>query len=443
MSDTSGDSAPTKPWEQPMPDEQFAYMRDMLAAPSPIGLEAAMTYGTIKPRFERFMPREWAIHQYKGNAGIVVDTHPGRNDLFTVMLIGHADKIRLQVRSIGEDGKIWVNSDSFLPMTLIGHEVTVFSEDPDEPGTYRRIEGGTIEAIGAIHFADANLRSGSKGITKEQLFLELHIHGEKKKAQIEALGVRPGDSILLHRPIRRGFSPNTFYGAYLDNGLGCFVTAEVGRLIAESGGVPNVRCLFCFTTYEEIGRFGSRVHAGELRPDAVIAIDVDHDYTAAPNLGGKRMQPHQMGKGFTLTVGAIASEQLNRHIEEVAREFGIPMQRDVAGRDTGTDAMAGVLAAVDCAAASVGVPIRNMHTISEAGHTGDVLGAVHVLHRTIERWSAMDSGKGIAKDAYKHGHPRLDAALPLTHRPPKETKANDSSADEPEAASEEAPTDES
>ncbi|MFU8805461.1 MAG: peptidase M42, partial [Bradymonadaceae bacterium] len=222
-----------KPWLNTMPEEQFGWMRDILGAPSPIGLEGAMTYGVLKPRFEKFMGKGWKIHQFRGNAGVVLDTHPGRDDMFSVMIIGHADKIRLQVRSIGDDGKIWIDSDSFLPTTLLGHEVLLFSEDPDSPGNYRILEGGTVEALGAIHFADAALRSGESGVKKEQLYLELQIHGEKKKEQIEALGIRPGDSIMLNRKIRRGFSPDTFYGAYLDNGLGCFVTAEVARLIAE------------------------------------------------------------------------------------------------------------------------------------------------------------------------------------------------------------------
>jgi endoglucanase len=113
----------TKPWAEPMPEEQFERMRAILAAPSPIGLEAAMTEGVLAPMFSSFMPEGWAIHRFRGNAGIVVDTHPGRDDLLSVMMIGHADKIRLQVRSIGDDGKIWVESDSFLPCTLIGHDV--------------------------------------------------------------------------------------------------------------------------------------------------------------------------------------------------------------------------------------------------------------------------------------------------------------------------------
>ena len=232
------------PWTSAMPEEQFELMREILAAPSPVGLEGAMTYGVLKPHFERFAPDGWQLHQFKGHAGVVLDTHPGRDDLFKVMIIGHADKIRMQVRSIGEDGKIWINSDSFLPNVLVGHEVTLFSEDPEAPGSYRRIEGGTVEALGAIHFSDPAQRNGDKGIKKEQLYLDLQIHGDNKKQQVENLGVRPGDAILLERPIRHGFSPDTFYGAYLDNGLGCFVTAEVARLIAGAGGTEQVRVMF-------------------------------------------------------------------------------------------------------------------------------------------------------------------------------------------------------
>lgn len=393
------------PWTQPMPDAQFTLMRDILSAPSPVGLEGAMTYGVLKPYFESFAPAGWHLHQFKGNAGVVLDTHPGQDDMFKLMIIGHADKIRMQVRSIGEDGKIWINTDSFLPGVLIGHEVTLFSEDPEAPGSYRRIDGGTVEALGAIHFSDPAQRDGSKGIKKEQIYLDLQIHGENKKQQVLNLGVRPGDSIIFNRPIRPGFSPNTFYGAYLDNGLGCFVAAE-------AGGTDKVRVMFAIASYEEIGRFGSRVMAGELKPDAIIGVDVNHDYVGAPGIGDKRMQPLEMGKGFTLSVGSIASEQLNRIIATAAREHDIPMQRDIVGVDTGTDGMAGVLASIDSAATSMGFPIRNMHTISETGNTQDVLAAVHALAHTIQAMDAMPD----LHQAFKNNHPRLDEASPLAHQ---------------------------
>ena len=102
-----------------------------------------------------------------------------------LMLIGHADKIRMQVRSIGDDGKIWINSDSFLPSTLIGHEVQLFSRDPRKPGQFRIIEGGTIEALGAIHFAPPEMRTGAKGIDKKMLYLELQMYGDDPPSHAE------------------------------------------------------------------------------------------------------------------------------------------------------------------------------------------------------------------------------------------------------------------
>ena len=410
-------SESSKPWQQTMSPERFKLMREILDAPSPVGLEASMTRGVLEPYLKTFMPADWTIHSFKGNAGTVVDTMPEGDDAFSVMVIGHADKIRMQVRSIGDDGKIWVNSDSMLPTTLIGHKVKLFSEDPDNLGNWRTIEGGTIEAIGAIHFADPKLRSGDDGIKTKMMYLELHIHGEDKKGQIEALGIRSGDPIIYDRPIERGFSPDTFSGAYLDNGLGCFVAAEIAKLIAESSPLKNVRYLGAFASHEEIGRFGSRVLAEHFRPDVTIAVDVAHDFVAAPGIGDRRYEPVAMGEGYTLTHGAVTSAALNSMITDVSTKHDIPVQHELAGRDTGTDAMAAVLAAIDSACTSIGFPIRNMHTISESGHTGDVDAAIHAIYQTLLHMDGMNGGSGITSDYLRDSHPRLDEASALTHRP--------------------------
>ncbi len=396
----------SQPWQSSMPESQFEFMREVLASPSPIGLEAAMTLGVVKPYLEKHCSNGWAFHQFRGNAGIVADSSPSGTGGLSVMVIGHADKIRMQVRHISDDGKVWVNTDSFLPSVLVGHEVTLFSENPESPGKYRTIQGGTIEAIGAIHFADADIRSGSRGLKSEQIYLELQVHGENRKKQIEELGIRAGDPIILNRPIRRGFSPDTFYGAYLDNGLGVFLVAEVARLLSERGGLSHVRYLGAAATYEEIGRFGSRVLVHEFLPDIVIGVDVSHDYDAAPGVSEKRFTPNKMGAGFTLSVGSICNAYLNELVQTVCREKDIPHQITVVGRDTGTDAMAAVLAGVDSAATSIGFPIRNMHTISECGHTGDILSAIHGVTELILH---LDQEK-VSPDDFRTQHPRLDQA---------------------------------
>ena len=323
------------------------------------------------------------------------------------MIVGHADKIRMQVRKIDKDGKVWINTDSFLPTTLIGHEVKVFCQQPGKLGEYKVIEGCTVEALGAIHFSTPAQRTGEQGIKPESIYLELHMHGEDRKAQVEALGLRPGDPIILDRPIKHGVSEDTFYGAYLDNGLGCFSVTEIARMVAKEG-LDNVRVLYSIATHEEIGRFGSTQLVGELKPDILIATDVNHDYEAAPGIGARNMNPLKMGEGFTIGRGSVVSEYLVQSLEKICGEQGIPYQLDFSGRDMGTDGMAAVLAAVDSAAITLGYPIRNMHTASESAHTGDLLASIHALVGLLRHFNALNDGKGIQRDDLKNSHIRLD-----------------------------------
>lgn len=396
-----------QPWAEPMSQETFEFMSKVLASPSPIGFEAAMSYGVIKPEFESFMPAGWGIHQFKGNASLVFDSHPGRDDLTSVMIVGHADKIRMQVRKIDNDGKVWINTDSFLPTTLIGHEVEVFCQNPEKPGAYKSIKGCTVEALGAIHFSSPSQRTGEQGIKPEAIYLEMHMHGENRKAQVEALGLRPGDPILLDRPIKRGVAKDTFFGAYLDNGLGCFSVTEIARVLADEN-LENVRVMYTIATHEEIGRFGSTQVVGELKPDILIATDVNHDYEAAPGIGARNMNPLKMGEGFTIGRGAVASEALVQMLENVCREKEIPYQLDFSGRDMGTDGMAAALAGVDSAAITVGYPIRNMHTASESAHTGDLQASIHAITELLRHFNGLNEGTGITRDDLKNSHIRLD-----------------------------------
>ena len=132
-------------------------------------------------------------------------------------------------------------------------------------------------------------------------------------------------------------------------------------------------------------------------------------YDSAPGRGAERDPPLRMGAGMTLCVGAVASESLNRIIETSAARRGIPLQRDMRGRDTGTDGMAGVLGNVDCAATSVGFPIRNMHTISELGHCGDVHACLEALYATLETMA----DENVTGEHFLSAHPRLERAEPM------------------------------
>jgi putative aminopeptidase FrvX len=88
-----------------MPSAQFDRMRDIISAPSPVGFERAMTGAIARTLRELDGTQAWEFREFAGNAGLVVDTAPGRDDLLKIMVCGHADKIRMQVRHVSADGE--------------------------------------------------------------------------------------------------------------------------------------------------------------------------------------------------------------------------------------------------------------------------------------------------------------------------------------------------
>ena len=108
-------------------------------------------------------------------------------------------------------------------------------------------------------------------------------------------------------------------------------SAQVGE--GTGSVLDHVRIMSAFASHEEIGRFGSRVVVAECEPDVLIAVDVNHDYEAAPIGKDERYVPLELGKGVTVGHGNVASPFLNGLIEQACLDRAIPMQRSVPYHD--------------------------------------------------------------------------------------------------------------
>ncbi|CAN0575762.1 unnamed protein product [Ectocarpus sp. 12 AP-2014] len=67
-----------------------------------------------------------------------------------------------------------------------------------------------------------------------------------------------------------------------------------------------------------------------------------------------------------------------------------------------------------------------MHTISETGHTQDVLAAIHALNHTLQ---ALDALPDLQRE-FLDNHPRLDQASPLTHQGSAKPKSEEEDSEE-------------
>lgn len=319
------------------------------------------------------------------------------------MVIGHADKIRMQVRSIDSKGKIYIDCDSFIPQTLIGHEVIIFSENNSEMIKYN----GVIQAIVPIHYVEEDYIKGNKGIKKEDLYVDLGLYSKKL---VKELGIKTGDPILLNREIKRTLGPDTFSGAYLDNGVGCYTVCELARRVSESDPNPDLTIYFAISTYEEINRLGSRVMVSQIKPDIIIAVDACHDYYRAPNVDDKHYPKIKICKGPVISYGSTISKKLNDLIIKACKHNNIPYQYEVVGDDTGTDSMSGVLGNIDSATASIGIPVLNMHTIAESGCISDINNCIECIYNTFKLLnSSIDLKNHINLSDARNGNFKMDS----------------------------------
>ncbi|MCF6277074.1 MAG: peptidase M42 [Candidatus Magasanikbacteria bacterium] len=395
-----------------MSEEDFFLLQKIAEAPSPSNLEGALTYGVIHPIFKKLITenkKSWTIHSFIGNAGIVLKTERKKSNPLKIMLVGHSDKIRLQVKHIEADGKIKISSSSFLPTSLISNKVKLFSRKPDNPKEFN-VFYGTIEGIPPIHLASQSLISGKKGVSSSALYLELGVYGSHADYKLKNLGIRPGDPIIFDRKIEKRLFTNIFSGPYLDNSVGCFTVVQLAKMFSKIQDLENIQLLFTISAQEEIGRYGSMVAVENFKPDILIAIDVSHDYVNTPNILWRNFPETEIGNGFTVVCGAMISPILNNILITESKKKSIPYQTVICSRDTGTDASSGVKVGRDTVAMSLGVPLRYMHTASELAHTGDIMSLQYAVYNLIQYINL----KGLDKNYFVTNHPQLQKADKIT-----------------------------
>lgn len=147
---------------------------------------------------------------------------------------------------------------------------------------------------------------------------------------VATCGLRHGDRVCFapNGPVRDG---ERVRAPFLDNRLGCWLLARV----AESARAWRSGCevVLGATASEEMGGFGARVLAEQVKPDAVVVLDTTYESEA---------QGVRLGGGPVLTLSdasVLVSPAWRDRVAEVLERVGVPFQTEVYNF-SGTDARA-------------------------------------------------------------------------------------------------------
>jgi endoglucanase len=277
-------------------------------------------------------------------------------------VVGHIDEIGLAVTHIDEKGFLYFTSiGGWDPQILVGQRIEVQGRSGPVPGVVGRKP---------IHLLDPDQRK--KVVELKGLHIDIGAADRDEAAEL----VRVGDpAVIAAEPA--GVAGNRLVSRAMDNRLGAYVALEALRRCHDRGSVAGSFAAVA-AVQEEIGLFGARTAAFEIRPDIAIAVDVTHA-TDAPGIDEKEVGSHPFGSGPVIGRGSTLSPKVFELLVEAAEEAGIEHTVGASGRGTSTDADAIQISRSGIPTGLVSIPLRYMHSPVEMVDLDDVEAAVELV----------------------------------------------------------------
>ena len=277
-------------------------------------------------------------------------------------VVGHIDEIGLVVTHIDEKGFLWFQPvGGWDPQILVGQRVQVQGRDGPVPGVVGRKP---------IHLLEPEQRK--KVVELKGLHIDIGAGDRDEAAEL----VRVGDPVVIAaEPV--SLVGDRVVSRAMDNRLGAYVALESLRRAHERGGLAGSFAAVA-AVQEEIGLFGARTAAFQVRPDIAVAVDVTHA-TDAPGVDEKEIGTHPLGSGPAIGRGSTLSPKVFELLIETAEAEGIEHSISASGRGTSTDADVLQISRSGIPTGVVSIPLRYMHSPVEMVDLRDVEATVELL----------------------------------------------------------------
>lgn len=337
-----------------MPEQNLAFLKQLLSTPGPSGDEMAAA------KIWRDEARTFAdtvSADVRGNSYARLEGTGPR-----VLLAGHIDEIGLMISHIDEQGYLF-----FAPVggwdaqVLVGQRVRLLGR-----------HGPVIGVIGKkpIHLIESNERSQASKI--EQMWIDI---GVKNRDEVLAQGLQVGCTGVIDVPLYE-FPHGRIVSRSLDNRIGAFTVLEALRLLAQSR--PTATVVAVATTQEETSLTGATTATFAFDPHIAIVVDVTFA-TDHPDSDRRQYGDVKLGGGPVLSRGAANSPLVYERLLTIAAQEQIPYSLQISPRRTGTDADVIHKGRGGVATGVISIPNRYMHSPNEMVDLADVTYAARLI----------------------------------------------------------------
>jgi len=304
-----------------------------------------------------------------------------------LMLQAHMDELGLVVRNVTADGFLLVERVGGVPeKTLLGQRVDVVTED-----------GGIVTGyVGPKSHHVTKPEEKYKVPNIHDMFIDV---GLSSSEAVEEAGIKVGDPVIYHPNFCR-FGDGMISSKALDNRVGVFVLLEALRALACNR--PPSTLVFSFTVLEEFSIRGSLPAIAAVEPDAIISVDVT---IATDTPVEEPLHPVALGHGPAIKMmdfhgrgtlaGLFPSPKLRRFIESVAKEQGIPLQREVIVGVITDPAFQLYVGKKGQVIAGISIPQRYSHSPIQTCHESDIVWAIDLVETAARAFTPeVDLSRG-------------------------------------------------
>lgn len=302
--------------------------------------------------------------------GNLICTKTGTVEAPRVMLAGHMDEIGFMVKHITEEGFLkFIPLGGWFDQVLLGQRVVIKTN-----------QGDIIGVIGAKppHLLPAEERS--KVVEKKDMYIDI---GATSEAEVNALGVRPGDAVIPRADFVEMANGKTYLSKAFDDRVG---TALLISTLRDLQNLAHPNTVYAAATVmEEVGLRGATTSVRSIDPDVAIILESD----IAGDVPGIKPEESaiKLGGGPTVLIydaRMIPNLRLRDLVIETAQELDIPLQISFVEAGA-TDGGAIHLHATGVPTVVLGVAARHIHSHSSILHRTDYDRAVRLLVALIQR----------------------------------------------------------
>lgn len=282
-----------------------------------------------------------------------------------ILVAGHMDEVAFMVTSITDNGMICFQTlGGWWNQVMLAQRVTVYTKNGEVPGV--------IASTPPHLLSDADR---AKPMDVKNMLIDI---GADSKEDAEAIGIRPGQSILPICPFTPMANPKKIMAKAWDNRYGCGLAIDLLKEL--HGKEVNSHIYSGANVMEEVGLRGAQVSANMIKPDLFFALDA----SPANDASGDKTQFGQLGKGPLLRIydpTMVMHRGMREFILDTAESNNIPYQFFVS--PGGTDAGVVHKANDGIPSAVIGICSRYIHTAASIIHVDDYAAAKELLVKLV------------------------------------------------------------